>query len=153
MKDKNKKVLKALGVGALACVGMFGLTGCANIEVSQDKFDSMIETVEKADNRLDEYIDLLEQQNQQLQEQNTNLENLLEHPEVWKQFSLSDGRSWVFAQSEEVLRETYENAKELETVTTKNYCIAGQRDEVLEYLKSREFTNIRVEKVKLSLYE
>lgn len=82
-----------------------------------------------------------------------NLENLLEHPEVWKQFSLSDGRSWVFAQSEEVLRETYENAKELESVTTKNYCIAGQRDEVLEYLKSREFTNIRVEKVKLSLYE
>lgn len=82
-----------------------------------------------------------------------NLENLLEHPEVWEQFSLSDGRSWVFAQSEEVLRETYENAKELETVTTKNYCIAGQRDEVLEYLKTTEFTNIRIEKVKLSLYE
>jgi len=75
---------------------MFGLTGCANIEVSQDKFDSMIETVEKADNRLDEYIDLLEQQNQQLQEQNTNLENLLEEAsrmtkeEVWNLAQTAD---------------------------------------------------------------
>ena len=69
MKDKNKKVLKGLGVGALACVGMFGLTGCANIEVSQDKVDSMIETVEKVDNRLDEYIDLLEKANRMTKEE------------------------------------------------------------------------------------
>ena len=83
----------------------------------------------------------------------SNLENLLEHPEVWEGLSLCDGRSWVFAQGAEVLQDTYENAKELEIITTKNYCISGQRDEVLTYLRANEFTNIRVENVRLSLFE
>lgn len=77
MKEKNKKILKGIGVGALACVGVLGLTGCSQIEISQNTVDSMIETVEKTDTRLDEYITLLEQQNQQLQDQNEKLEDLL----------------------------------------------------------------------------
>lgn len=47
MKEKSKKVLKGFGVGALACLGMFGLTGCANIDVSQKKVDSLIERFEE----------------------------------------------------------------------------------------------------------
>ena len=82
-----------------------------------------------------------------------NLENLLEHPEVWREFQLSDGRNSVYVQGVEVLRDTYENAKELETVVTKNYCILGQRDEVLEHLYANEFTNIDIENVMLSWYE
>ena len=66
---------------------------------------------------------------------------------------MCDGRNSVYVQGLEVLRDTYESAKELETVTTKNYCISGQRDEVLEYLKTNEFTDIRIEKVKLSIHE
>lgn len=85
MKEKNKKILKGLGIGALACVGMLGLTGCANVEVSQDKVNSMIETAEKADARLDEYIDLLEQQNQQLLEQNNKLEDLINQDRLTKE--------------------------------------------------------------------
>ena len=46
MKEKSKKILKGFGVGALACLGMFGLTGCANIDVSQKKVDSLIERFE-----------------------------------------------------------------------------------------------------------
>ncbi len=71
MKEKNKKVLKTLGVGALCLCGALTFAGCSNIEISQEKVDSMVETVEKTDSRLDEYIDLLEQQN-------ANLEKLLE---------------------------------------------------------------------------
>ena len=75
MKEKNKKILKVLGVSALACVGMFGLTGCANVEISQDKFNNLVEIAEKADGVM--------------QEQNTNLEKLLEEAkkmtkeEIW----------------------------------------------------------------------
>lgn len=103
MKEKNKNVLKGLAVGTLALVGMAGLTGCSQIEVSQQKVDSMIETVDKVDSSLDQYVDLLEQQNNllqqqnnilqqqngQLQEQNNNLEQIIENSkrmtkeEVW----------------------------------------------------------------------
>ena len=81
-----------------------------------------------------------------------NLENLLEHPEVWSYFQLWN-RSTVFMQSKEELQKTYEKAKELTEVTTKNYCISGQRDEVLEYLNANKFDDIRIEEVKLSIYE
>lgn len=81
-----------------------------------------------------------------------NLENLLSHPEVWEYFQLWN-RNTVFVQGKEELQKTYDEAKELETVVTKNYCISGQRDEVLEYLKANEFVDIRIEKVKLSIYE
>ncbi len=99
MKEKNKKILKGLGIGALACVGMVGLTGCSKVEVSQEKVDSMIETVEKVDGRLDDYIDLLEQQNQQLQDQNAMLEeqnklleqaNKLTKEDVWNLAQTAD---------------------------------------------------------------
>lgn len=81
-----------------------------------------------------------------------NLENLLSHPEVWEYFQLWN-RNTVFVQGKEELQKTYDEVKELETVVTKNYCISGQRDEVLEYLKANEFVDIRIEKVKLSIYE
>lgn len=50
MKEKNKKILKGLGVGALACVAMVGLTGCANI--SNTDYDRMMETVETVENTI-----------------------------------------------------------------------------------------------------
>ena len=82
-----------------------------------------------------------------------NLENLLEHPEVWRKFQLCDGGQTVYVQGAEVLKKTYENAKTLTTVETKKYCILGQRDEVLEYLKANEFTYINIENIQLSWFE
>lgn len=76
MKERNKKIIKGIGVGTLACVGVLGLTGCSKVEVSQDKVDNMIETVEKVDNKLDEYVNLLEQQKQELQDQNEELQKV-----------------------------------------------------------------------------
>jgi len=73
MKEKNKKILKGLGISALACVGMFGLTGCSNIKVSQNKVDSLIEMAERTDSRLDEYTDLLEKANRLTKEEAWNL--------------------------------------------------------------------------------
>ena len=46
MKEKNKKILKGIGVGALACTAMIGLTGCANIKVEQSEVNKLIQSVE-----------------------------------------------------------------------------------------------------------
>ncbi|MBO5954972.1 MAG: hypothetical protein J6Q13_03295 [Clostridia bacterium] len=54
MKEKNKKILKGVGVGALALVGMVGLTGCADVKISQEKFNSLVEIAEKADDYMKE---------------------------------------------------------------------------------------------------
>lgn len=73
MKDKNKKILKGLGVGALALGGMFAFTGCENINVSQEKIDSLIEIAESADGFTSEQLDLMRQQIALLEEQNDYL--------------------------------------------------------------------------------
>ena len=57
MKEKNKKVLKGLSVGALAFVAMVGLTGCANKsgeQCSVQIIEQEILTKEKAFNLLQE---------------------------------------------------------------------------------------------------
>ena len=41
MKDKTKNILKGVGVGALACLGMFTLSGCA-IDLSQEQIDKLM---------------------------------------------------------------------------------------------------------------
>lgn len=50
MKEKNKKILKGLGVGALALVGMVGLTGCANI--SKNDYSRIMDSVEITEHTL-----------------------------------------------------------------------------------------------------
>ena len=73
MKEKNKKILKGVGVGALALVGMVGLTGCANVEISQEKFNSLVEIAEKADDFMEEQNRLLEEANRMTKEEVWNL--------------------------------------------------------------------------------
>lgn len=73
MKEKNKKILKGVGVGALALVGMVGLTGCANVKISQDKFDNLVEIAEKADDFMEEQNRLLEEANRMTKEEVWNL--------------------------------------------------------------------------------
>jgi hypothetical protein len=82
MREKNKRILKGIGVGTLACVGLFGLTGCAKVEISQDKFNDLVEIAEKADDFM--------------QNQNTNLEKLVEEAnkmtkeEIWNLAKTAD---------------------------------------------------------------
>jgi len=50
MKDKTRKVIKGIGVGALACVGMFGLTGCSN---TKDQLNDALQKIEQLQTKVD----------------------------------------------------------------------------------------------------
>ena len=55
MKEKNKKILKGLGVGALACVGMFGLVGCSDVKIEQSDYDRIMSSVETVENSISDF--------------------------------------------------------------------------------------------------
>lgn len=74
MKEKNKSILKKLGVGALACFGVFAFAGCSSAEISQEQIDTIMETVEQSNTYMQDQIELLKQQNQELQNQNKLME-------------------------------------------------------------------------------
>lgn len=78
-----------------------------------------------------------------------NLENLLEHREIWEQLMLTDG-NYIYGAESGVLQETYADAKKLTSLTCKNYCVSGTRDEVIEYLRRTEVTSVWVDEVRLS---
>ncbi len=61
MKEKNKKILKGLGVGALACFGMFAMTGCS-VDFSKDQVDKIMYTVENGDKFMQETMDLVQKE-------------------------------------------------------------------------------------------
>ncbi|MDC7290607.1 hypothetical protein NXH76_22720 [Blautia schinkii] len=77
----------------------------------------------------------------------SNLQNMLEYKEVWSQLQLSDGKGGVYY--DQVLAKTYEDAKTLTTLTSKNYCVYAQRDEVIEFLQNNTFDSIYIDNVKL----
>lgn len=98
-----------------------------------------------------------------LEEYLSNLENMLEHEEVWLDFGLSDGRNiaWIDSSAtgmptantdnvlKEVLTETYEDAKNLTALLSENYCVYGKRDEVLGFLEENTLDSIYIENVEL----
>lgn len=79
----------------------------------------------------------------------SNLENLLKNIDIWKPLGLFDGNA-AYMQEEAVLRETYEDAKTLDVLESKNYCISGKRDVIVEYLRNTEIKSILVDDIKLS---
>lgn len=78
----------------------------------------------------------------------SNLENLLKNQEVWKSLGIKSG-STVYL-DHMVLKDTYEDAKEIEILQTKNFCISGKRDEIVAYLEKEEVNSILVDEVKLT---
>lgn len=78
----------------------------------------------------------------------SHLENLLEHRNVWLQFGLSVGNT-ILGQPGTALTETYEDAKTLSTLMSENYCVYGQRDEILHFLESNCLDSIMIENVAL----
>ncbi len=70
MKEKNKKFIKTLGVGAVATLGLFTMVGCS---VSDEEKADMMEGLENANTFMEETIDLLKEQNRKLNEQNQEL--------------------------------------------------------------------------------
>lgn len=78
----------------------------------------------------------------------SHLENLLEHRPVWLQFGLSAGNA-VLGQPGQALTATYEDAKTLSSLMSENYCVYGQRDEILHFLESNSLDSIMIENVAL----
>lgn len=76
-----------------------------------------------------------------------NLENLVEHSDIWEQMLLCDGRNQVYPA--ERLQETWEDAKNIQSLTSKNYCVFGQRDEVIRFLQDNTLNVVTVENVRL----
>ena len=96
--------------------------------------------------------DVREKLNEQelLEVYRSNLKNMLEHPEVWEEFNLSDGSNFIYTPASGVLEKTYEDAQNLETLMVKNYCVSGTRDEIIEYLQRTDVTSVKVDEVILS---
>ncbi len=84
---------------------------------------------------------------QLLQEYIAHLENLLENPKLWHKFGLCDGSNAYPVNPINRLEETYENAKDLTELKTKNYCISGERDEIIKYLQENRFESIRIDNI------
>lgn len=86
----------------------------------------------------------------------SNLENILEHPEIINSFGVSCGNTIYPVEGgrhQEVLQACYEDAKKLETLESKNYCISGKRDEIVAYLEKIETVSLSVDEIKLSELE
>lgn len=76
-----------------------------------------------------------------------NLGNLADHFEIWSQLGLSDGRGTIY--DERSLAETWENAKTLTSLESRNYCVYGQRDAVVQFLQENSLDSVYVENVRL----
>ncbi|MBE5741085.1 MAG: hypothetical protein E7351_00935 [Clostridiales bacterium] len=72
MKEKNKKILKSIGIGALACLGVFTFAGCSSI-LTDDQVEGMVATVEQSEQFMEDTIAQLKEQNELLQSQNSAL--------------------------------------------------------------------------------
>lgn len=79
----------------------------------------------------------------------SNLENMLNHVDVWSEFGLNDGKSTLYMDVRNVLAETYEDARSLTVLMSENYCVYGKRDEVIQFLQEDTFDSILIESVQL----
>lgn len=80
----------------------------------------------------------------------SNLEDLLEHPEIWRQLELNSSQYSYHGNEMELLKECLEDAKKLDTLKTKNYCIYGKRDEMVEFLEKTDVISLGVDEIRLS---
>ena len=80
-----------------------------------------------------------------------HIEFLLEHSEIWRQFSLHDGYGEVFypVSVMEVLNKTYEDALEMDEIMVKNFCVCGKRDQIAALYDQFNFDSVYVDNVRL----
>ena len=76
-----------------------------------------------------------------------NLENLIAHKEMWRNFELPSGNT-IYSDTR-LIDKTYEDAKKMTTIKTQNYCIYGERDDVLYYLENTDLVSIFIENITL----
>ncbi|MDD6213568.1 MAG: hypothetical protein PUB22_10660 [Clostridiales bacterium] len=79
-----------------------------------------------------------------------NLENIIENPEVWEGIGvINNGNGKVYTNPKPLLKDTYEDAKKITELKSENYCVYGNRDEILKFLQENELDSIYVENVVL----
>jgi hypothetical protein len=79
----------------------------------------------------------------------SNLKELLSTDYIWRDLGLTSG-SRVFNFSKEVLQNCLKDAEKISALTTKNYCISGSKEQILNYLKNTNIKSIYVDKIRLS---
>lgn len=65
MEEKNKTILKTLGVGAVATLGLFTMAGCS-VKLTDEQIEKVMYTVDNSDQFMKDTLNLLEKQNAQL---------------------------------------------------------------------------------------
>lgn len=79
-----------------------------------------------------------------------NLKSMIDYPEVWEGFGeLNSGDGKIYTEPKKMLKETYEDAKKLTELKSENYCVVGNRDEILTFLQENSLDSIFVENVTL----
>jgi hypothetical protein len=79
----------------------------------------------------------------------SSLQELLNTEYIWEDLGLSSG-NMMFSNSKEVLQNCLNEAEKISVLTTKNYCVSGSKDQILNYLKNTNITSIYVDKIRLS---
>ena len=51
------------------------------------------------------------------------------------------------------MKELLDQTREQAVLTTKNYCISGKKQEILDYLNTIDYTSVMVDDVRLSILE
>lgn len=93
------------------------------------------------------------------QEYLSNLRYLLSQPQLLNALRLrgismgAGGQFYSFSEAVEPLKELLDQMEKQDVLTTKNYCISGKKQEILDYLDSIDYTYIRADQVRLSILE
>ena len=85
-----------------------------------------------------------------------NLEYLLSQPQLLNALGLrmgSKGRYYVYPTTVEPVKVLLDQTREQAVLTTKNYCISGKKQEILDYLNTIDYTSVMVDDVRLSILE
>ncbi len=76
-----------------------------------------------------------------------NLENLAKNTLIWRQFELPGAH--VVYMDVNLIKDTLEDARELDQILTENYCIYGERDAIINYLENTDIISTFIEKITL----
>lgn len=86
MENKNKKVLKILGVGAIASVSLLSLAGCS---ISDAEKADMMQGLKNANSFMEETINQLRDQNENLEDCINTIRSSTAQEEAYNRFSLA----------------------------------------------------------------
>jgi len=79
----------------------------------------------------------------------SNLQELLDTEYIWQDLGLSSGNT-IYHNPKEVIQNCLNDAEKISVLTTKNYCVSGSKDQIVNYLKNAKIKSIYVDKIRLS---